>query len=1429
MPAGLPSTYGSQAAYAADLMDDPDNYNMTGWPAWRVNEHNSLLAFIPRSGATKVFCPRSGGANANSGTWNDSANWYPNGVPGANDKVLIGEGVTIIYDLTASSPDIYWIRCDGIWSVPGTDNTDLLVDTFVGTPTSLFRVASKGSRTTAGKTQHIRISASRGNINVTLDTFKQSRGVVWMGATKICGRLPTAGIRVLNQFGPVKGATSLTLSSAPSGWNVGDTILVTPTKNGGWHRNQAQRFFNGWDTDIVTITSISGTTVNFTPALTYDHVAPTLDTTFAGRVQPRAWVLNMSRDIVIETEDAANVPVPQRGHTMNMHTPDTYVSGVLFKNLGRTFKGEIRSGFGNIAANYSVTANVPITMTGYWVTGGVAVFPVEGFITFQDTQMSFPATVTVVGTDGLGNSISETLTLNTGASRNNDLQVVRDANDTRDGLMSRLDTLEPRTDKLFKTVTSITFNKSGRCVPNWIGRSFRMTGSGVRIPVSSTYDEGSSNWVYFPVNAATNIQGRYPFHAHRMGITTDAVKKNATYEGNVVWGAPGWGIAHHESHLNLIKNIVYFTGGANIVAERGNETGLWYGNFCVHAETDQDDFLHKERFMSVWQDPGTGSENYWMTGRSIRFVEDHAFGAEAGYVWNVRLAESASLLVDHQLDQPDARYGGGLVGVDHAPIAHFVDCETAACNKGALVIKANPSQGSDLRSVFTRFLAWSVRGGFEPSYTGHYTFIDCTILRGYDYFNDVTALQSFGWDPGSTSHGQMLINYWIDGTYNGVAGSVGFRTGIDFNHNVASGVWNHPDEFRVVVNPKFIGCVTNYYNQNAYDRILTTGQLQSLNPPCQLSMGTNVSLNKIYVRKGTRKHTDGSDGAVYAWRVNNDDTALLTRSDPLGNDHYPDGIFQDYSYDWGEYDVFDNGNGNTIRRYGYYQSTHDGKNYFFGQEHYTDRSTGEIYMRLMACQFMTTAPDGSNNWGVGDISSSYRGTMNLANMTGPTGADFSVTVPAGQSITFKPTDYCSHPNGRTMVLRGVTRPAMGYVVRNGWETNTLDGTITYIAPFGWTGSETFKYWVADIDGNVTSERGNTITVTVTSESTAFEVFPTYSTTAYNTPVSFNVLTNCTGNTLVLDDVTLQSGGTVTFNSGGSVTYTPTSGYTGTLTGTAAVRETTGASAGQTQTVNWYVTVRAADAGYDPPSVVDASTTATNGRYTYYDILSAMLPGQGQNFLLSLVSTSPEMPYLAWTGTTITFRTATAGSYAVSVTVVNPDGETDTGILTVTASDTPLAAGSFTLTGNAATLTYTPLTTQPYYKMQKFQDFVEQLGKGTHNFSSDTLKMSFTLSAPQSSWTTLSQVPEISASGGYTAGGFALTKTWSETGGIAKLVIDDKTVTATAGGYSFRYVVIYNDTAASKNLIGWFDFGPIIMQSGDSFVADFDPEGVFKLQ
>ncbi len=136
---------------------------------------------------------------------------------------------------------------------------------------------------------------------------------------------------------------------------------------------------------------------------------------------------------------------------------------------------------------------------------------------------------------------------------------------------------------------------------------------------------------------------------------------------------------------------------------------------------------------------------------------------------------------------------------------------------------------------------------------------------------------------------------------------------------------------------------------------------------------------------------------------------------------------------------------------------------------------------------------------------------------------------------------------------------------------------------------------------------------------------------------------------------------------------------------------------------------------------------------------------------------------------------------------------------------------------------------------KFNQFVEDLTKGVHNFSADTMKVMLSNTLPLATNSVRSDITELSTGGGYTSGGStAAFVSVEQISGVLRLILADPTLwTASGAGFGpFRYIILYNDTPTSPAdpLIGWWDYGlPVDMVAGETFQADFDgTTGVFTI-
>lgn len=124
--------------------------------------------------------------------------------------------------------------------------------------------------------------------------------------------------------------------------------------------------------------------------------------------------------------------------------------------------------------------------------------------------------------------------------------------------------------------------------------------------------------------------------------------------------------------------------------------------------------------------------------------------------------------------------------------------------------------------------------------------------------------------------------------------------------------------------------------------------------------------------------------------------------------------------------------------------------------------------------------------------------------------------------------------------------------------------------------------------------------------------------------------------------------------------------------------------------------------------------------------------------------------------------------------------------------------------------------------QIFNSLKEAIAEKVHDFGSDTLKFCLTTAAPLLSNTQYSDLTELAAGSGYTAGGNAVTvSSSSQAGGTYSLVLASCVFTASGGPIGpFRYIVLYNDAATNKELIGYLDYGTAYsLPDGQSFTIN----------
>ena len=201
-------------------------------------------------------------------------------------------------------------------------------------------------------------------------------GIVCQGKLHLKGREKTPFVRLA--VSPVAGATTLQLASAPSGWNVGDVLLLPDTRQA----NDPPAGFN-WQYETATIAAISGSTVTLSAPLLYAHPGSAEEPTLKGHVA------NLTRNVVIRSAG------PTRGHGHFSANADIDLRNIEGIDLGRTTKDPVDPVL-NPVGRYALHVHMltgPIRASGYR-------FVIQG-CSLHDTTPNSPVIwpYTIHGTD----------------------------------------------------------------------------------------------------------------------------------------------------------------------------------------------------------------------------------------------------------------------------------------------------------------------------------------------------------------------------------------------------------------------------------------------------------------------------------------------------------------------------------------------------------------------------------------------------------------------------------------------------------------------------------------------------------------------------------------------------------------------------------------------------------------------------------------------------------------------------------------------------------------------------------------------------------------------------------------------------------------------------------------------------------------------
>ena len=142
----------------------------------------------------------------------------------------------------------------------------------------------------------------------------------------------------------------------------------------------------------------------------------------------------------------------------------------------------------------------------------------------------------------------------------------------------------------------------------------------------------------------------------------------------------------------------------------------------------------------------------------------------------------------------------------------------------------------------------------------------------------------------------------------------------------------------------------------------------------------------------------------------------------------------------------------------------------------------------------------------------------------------------------------------------------------------------------------------------------------------------------------------------------------------------------------------------------------------------------------------------------------------------------------------------------------------------------------------FDQFLVDVGEEVHDLENDSFKVGLTTGVTTPATTTADprwgaggttnfSSEQVTPGGNYTTGGAAIANpAYTLTGGLAQWDADDPATWAqhASNPTNATYGIIYNDTAAGKQAVGWIDLGGAFdMTTGPLSIA-FHANGIFRL-
>jgi hypothetical protein len=280
-------------------------------------------------GGVPEFCAHPTVMSVANGNWSDPATWSTKKVPGAEDRVSLATGNSIVYD-AVSDATLACIDVRGHLSFSTNTNTRLKTKNLMVQEEGHLEIGSAEKPIASNASAEILIADQK--IDRRVDPAELGAGIESLGKITMHGAVKSPAFVRLAQEA-LAGQTALVVEQPIRTWKAGDFIVIPDTRQ--LRDNERGENYRPRD-EKLEIVAVNGNEIKLASALKFDHKgARDAD----GKLEFLPHVGNLTRNVLVRSEN----PQGTRGHMIFMSHSDIDLRYVEVREMGRTRIGVLDS------------------------------------------------------------------------------------------------------------------------------------------------------------------------------------------------------------------------------------------------------------------------------------------------------------------------------------------------------------------------------------------------------------------------------------------------------------------------------------------------------------------------------------------------------------------------------------------------------------------------------------------------------------------------------------------------------------------------------------------------------------------------------------------------------------------------------------------------------------------------------------------------------------------------------------------------------------------------------------------------------------------------------------------------------------------------------------------------------------------------------